>query len=132
MHMSAVEDAAALVPWAEPNADALCDEKTSMVVFHALGQPVPHELAMGVPLLRFATEGVPAMPLVEAVMQDPLPRHDSQSCDRCGNAERSITDRLWIPSGASVVVVALCWSCKLHAYDRPVSRPGVRSSLVWS
>jgi hypothetical protein len=132
MHMSAMEDAAALVPWAEPNEAALADERTSEVVLRALGGPVPPELAMGVPLLRFATEGVPPMPLMEAIKEDPLPRHDSLSCDRCGNQKRTITDRLWIPSGASVVVVALCWSCKLHAYDRPVSRPGVRSSLVWS
>jgi hypothetical protein len=132
MNMSAMEDAAALVPWAEANEVALLDEKTSMVVLRALGGPVPDDCAVGVPLLRFATEGVPAMPLLEAMLEDPLPRHDSQSCDRCGNDNRSITDRLWIPAGASVVVVALCWSCKLHAYDRPVSRPGVRSSLVWS
>jgi hypothetical protein len=127
-----MEDAEALVPWCAPNEAALADERTSEAVLRALGQPVPPELAMGVPLLLFAAEGVPPMPLVEAISQDPLPRHDSQSCDRCGNDKRSITDRLWIPAGASIVVVALCWSCKLHAYDRPVSRPGVVSSLVWS
>lgn len=131
MHMSAMEDAAAMVPWAEPNEAALADERTSEVVRLALGGPVPDDLAMGVPLLRFATKGVPAMPLLEALLEDPLPRHGSLSCDRCGNDKRSIPYRLWIPSGASVVVVALCWSCKLHAYDRPVSAPDVPSSLVW-
>ncbi|WP_156718057.1 hypothetical protein [Nocardioides sp. Leaf307] len=126
-----MEDAAALVPWAEPNEAALADDETSQAVLNALGQRVPRELAVGVPLLLFADESHPPMPLLEAVMQDPLPRHDSQTCDRCGNTKRQVTDRLWIPAGASVVVLALCWSCKLHAYDRPVSRPGVRSSLVW-
>ena len=132
MHMSAMEDAAALAPWAEPNEAALADDQTSMVVLRALGQPVPADLAVGVPLLLFADETHPPMPLLEAVLEDPLPRPESRSCDRCANSTRTITDRLWIPSGASVVVLALCWSCKLHAYDRPVSRPGVRSSLVWS
>lgn len=132
MHMSAMEDAEALVPWCAPNEAALADEKTSEAVLRALGGPVPDDCAVGVPLLRFATEGVPAMPLLEAVLEDPLPRHDSQSCDRCGNDKRSINDRLWIPSGASVVVFALCWSCRVLAYDRPVKRPGVVSSLVWS
>ncbi|WP_205474448.1 hypothetical protein [Nocardioides sp. SYSU D00038] len=129
--MSAMEDAAALVPWAEGNEIALLDEKTDEAVRRAFGGPVPDDCAVGVPLLRFATEGVMAMPLLEAMLEDPLPRHDSQSCDRCGTTKRQVTDRLWIPAGASVVVVALCWSCKLHAYDRPVSRPRVRSSLVW-
>ncbi|MCW2738883.1 hypothetical protein [Nocardioides sp.] len=128
MFMSAIEDAAALVPWAEANQVAMLDEKTSMVVLHALGGPVPEDCAVGVPLLRFATEGVPAMPLLDAMLEDPLPRHDSQSCDRCGNDKRSINDRLWIPAGASVVVVALCWSCKACVFERP----GKRSSLVWS
>lgn len=128
MHMSAMEDAAALVPWAEANEAALADEKTSQVVLRALGQPLPPELAMGVPLLRFAAENVPPMPLLEAMLEDPLPRHDSQSCDRCGNTSRSVTDRLWIPAGASVVVVALCWSCKACAFDNACAP----SSLVWS
>lgn len=129
MNMSAIEDAAALVPWAKPNwAAAAVDERVSAAVLRALGGPVPPELAMGVPLLRFAAEGVPAMPLLEAVLEDPLPRHNSRTCDRCGNSGRTITDRLWIPSGASVVVVAMCWSCKACAFDRP----GHGSSLVWS
>lgn len=132
MFMSAIEDAAALVPWAEPNADALSDPQTDEAVRRAFGEPVPHELAMDVPLLRFASPNVPPLPLLEAVLEDPLPRHDSQSCDRCGDDKRSITDRLWIPCGASVVVLAVCWACRLHAYDRPVSRPDAPSSLVWT
>ncbi|WP_193608270.1 hypothetical protein [Nocardioides lijunqiniae] len=127
MFMSAMEDAAALVPWAEANEAALLDEKTSQVMLRALGGPVPPDLAVGVPLLRFATDGVPAMPLLEATLEDPLPRHDSQSCDRCGNSTRSINDRLWIPAGASVVVVALCWSCKACVFDNACAP----SSLAW-
>lgn len=126
MHMSAIEDAATLVPWAEPNEVALNDEKTSEAVLRALSGPLPAECAMGVPLLRFATEDVPAMPLLEALLEDPLPRHDSRSCDRCGESELSVNDRLWIPSGASVVVVAMCWSCRARVFG--VSN----NSLVWS
>ena len=128
MHMSAMDDAAALVQWAEANEVALLDEKTSMVVLHALGGPVPDDCAVGVPLLRFATEDVPAMPLLEAMLEDPLPRHDSQSCDRCGNSTRSINDRLWIPAGASIVVVALCWSCRACVFENACEP----STLVWS
>jgi hypothetical protein len=75
---------------------------------------LPAECAVGVPLLRFAAEGVPAMPLLQAMLEEPLALARLQTCDRCGTTERSITDRLLIPSGASVVV-ALCWQCKLHA-----------------
>lgn len=129
MFMPAIEDAAALVPWAAANEAALLDEKTSQVVLRALGGPVPDDCAVGVPLLRFATDGVPAMPLLEAMLEDLLPRHDSRSCDRCGNDTRSINDRLWIPAGASVVVVAFCWSCKACVFDNGNHPP---SSLVWS
>lgn len=128
MFMSAMEDAAALVPWADGNEAALLDPRTEQAVLRALGEPVPHDLAMDVPLLRFATPGVPAMPLLEAVLEDPLPRHDSQSCDRCGDDRLSVNDRLWIPCGSSVVVVALCWSCKARVFDNAVAP----SSLAWS
>lgn len=128
MHISAMEDATALVPWAEANEAALLDEKVSLAVLRTLSGPVPDDCAVGVPLLRFATEGVPAMPLLEAMLEEPLPRHDSQSCDRCGNDTRSINDRLWIPSGASVVVVALCWSCKACVFENGMQP----STFVWS
>ena len=128
MNMSAMEDAAALCPWAEPNEFAINIRGVDEAVRRALSEPVPPELAMGVPLLRFATEGVPPMPLLEAMLEDPLPRHGSQSCDRCGNSTRSITERLWIPSGASVVVLALCWSCRVCAFDSH----GKPSTFVWS
>lgn len=127
MIMSAIEDAAALVPWAAPNdAAPAVDEAISAAVRRALDGPVPSELAFGTPLLRFADPDVPTQPLLEAVLEDPLPRHDSQTCDRCGSDRLSVTDRLWIPAGASVVVVAMCWKCS-RVLDRPYG-----PSLVWS
>lgn len=129
MNMSAIDDAADLVPWAAPNEFAVAvDPKTDDAVRRALHEPIPAEYAADVPLLRFATPGVPPMALLDALLEDPLPRHDSQSCDRCGNSKRSITERLWIPAGRSVVVVAMCWSCKACAFESH----GKPSSFVWS
>jgi len=93
-------------------------------VLRALSGPVPPELAFGVPLLRFADTDVPALPLIQAVINDV--RHAAHTCDRCGNSERSITDRLLVPAGASVVAVHMCWLCKA-SFDRTL----MRGSLVW-
>lgn len=120
--------AAELVPWAQPNEAAVAvDELVSEAVRRAFAEPIEPEY-VDAPLLRFATPGVPTMPLMEAVVQDPLPRHDSHTCDRCGDTKRSVTDRLWIPQGQSVVVVAMCWKCRACAFEHAVAP----SSLVWS
>lgn len=124
MNMAAIEDAERLVPWTEPNAAALVDERLEAAVLRALTGPVPAEL-VGSPLLRFANTDLPAVPLLDAVL-DP-PKHDHLRCDRCNRTRLSILDRLWVPSGASVVEVAVCWLC--HAeFDNTLWS----SSLVWS
>lgn len=122
---AAIRDGEELVPWAEPNAFAVEDERVAEAVLRALGGPVPPELAIGVPLLRFADTDVPALPLIQAVISDV--RHKPTICDLCANTERSIFDRLLVPAGASVVAVHICWRCKLD-YDRPLRR---MSTLVW-
>lgn len=119
---SAMLDGSELVPWAEPNAAAVEDERVEAAVLRALAGPVPPELAIGVPLLRFADTD--AVPLIQAVINDV--RHAAHTCDLCGNSERSITDRLLVPAGASVVAVHTCWRCKA-SFDRTL----MHGSLVW-
>lgn len=114
-----------LVAWAEPNNAALGDECTEAAVLRALGGPVPDDLALGVPLLRFADTTVEAIPLIQAVIYNV--RHTPTVCDRCGDTERSILDRLLMPCGASVVALHCCWRCRL-TLDMP-HRGG--STLVW-
>lgn len=122
---SAMRDGAALVAWAEPNTAALLDSRMEAAVLRGLAGSVPPELAFAVPLLRYANTDLPAMPIIEALMDDV--RHDHHVCDRCGNTELSVTDRLWVPCGAAVVEVAVCWRCKAE-FDRTLQR----SSLVWT
>ena len=123
---AAVRDGAELMPWTAPNVAALEDERLEAAVVRALAGPVAPELAFGVPLLRFANTGLPAQPLIQAVMNPP--RHGHHACDRCSDTERSVLDRLWVPAGASVVEVAVCWRCRLNL-DMPHRE---RSTLVWS
>jgi hypothetical protein len=105
---AATEDAVALVPWAAPNADALQEEWLEAAVLHAIGGPVPDDFAVGVPLLRFAN-GAPAMPLLDAVLNPPIPRRQggrSHRCDVFGTTMRE-PNTLWVPCGASVVQVTM-------------------------
>ena len=123
--IAAASDGDDLVAWAEPNTAALDDEHCDAAVRRALSGPVPDDLAFGVPLLRFADTAVPALPLIQAVIMDT--RHTPTVCDRCGNTERSVFDRLLVPCGASVVALHVCWRCQVNL-EMP-HRGG--SSLVW-
>jgi hypothetical protein len=123
---AAMRDGEQLVAWAEPNSAACEDPREGQAVLRALGGDVPPELAIGVPLLRFADTDVPAVPLVQAVINDT--RHSPTVCDLCGKTakQRSILDRLLVPAGASVVAVHACWACKA-TFNCAVRY----SSLVW-
>ena len=86
---SAMLDGSELVPWAEPNAAAVEDEGVEAEGLRALAGPVPPELAIGVPLLRFAATD--AVPLIQAASTDV--RHAPHPCARCGNTQRANTAR---------------------------------------
>ena len=102
MHMSAKSDAEALVPWIEPNADALNWPDLQEAVLRAFSGPVPEDYVEGVPLLRFANTNLSAMPLVDALHGPPIPRGKSV-CDITGTPMRE-PNTLWIPCGPRTVV----------------------------
>lgn len=136
MHMSAnltetlgaaIRDGEELVAWAEPNAAALNDERVDAAVLRALGGPVPADLAIGVPLLRYANTDLPAVPLIQAVIGDI--KHSTDLCDRCETPRRPVVDFLLVPAGASVVSVSVCRTCR-GAFDHD---PRFRNThLVWA
>ena len=106
--MAAIEDAEGLVRGREANSYALQYEPLERVVLEALAGPVPPHMAMGVPLLRFANGNTP-IPLLQAVMEPPIPRaygHRWYTCDIDGTTMRE-PNTLWIPCGASVVQVTV-------------------------
>lgn len=109
---SAIRDGSELVPWTEPNANVLAaDDRMSDAALAALGGPLAPELAFGVPLLRFANTELPALPLIQAVMNPP--KHRATSCDRCEKTIPAGTKvySLWVPMGASVVAFSTCGLC---------------------
>lgn len=122
MIMSAIEDAVALVPWAEPNADALNWERMDEAVQRALSGPVPADFTSQ-PLLRFANTAIPAMLLVEAVLSPPIPRGRSV-CDISGTPMRE-PNTLWVPCGRSVVQVTM------RNFQRDLLADWVGTDLVW-
>ena len=121
---TAIRDGRDLIPWIEQNTVAYEDPGIERAVLNALDGPVAPELASGVPLLRHANTDVPAYPLVEAVIFHT--RHSATFCDICGSSRRSLTDRLLVPAGASVVAIHFCWLCKAS-----VDRACAGSSLRW-
>jgi len=131
-----VRDARGLVPWAEPNADALAWEPLEQAVLRALAGPVPAHME-GVPLLRFA-DGREAITLVEAVMDPPVPRAGRAwlTCDispwlrddlahLTGAHQMREPNTLWVPCGASVVQVTM----RNYAASRLQDEVG--TALVW-
>lgn len=125
--MSSIEDAERLVPWGECNTGALQDEAVEAAVLRALAVPVPNEYAGDLPLLRFANESSP-IPLVDAVLNPPIPRgngHRWFRCDVTGTKMRE-PNTLWIPCGRSVVQLTVRNSVRdLIATD-------TRCNLAWS
>ncbi len=136
--VAAVQDGQDLVPWAAPNVAALGWEPMDDAVQRALSGPVPTDLAMGIPLLRFAS-GRDAVPLLPAIINPPVPRASRAwlTCDISPwlredlagfrKAHRMREPRtLWVPSGASVVQVTM----RNSVADRLQDEVGVQ--LVWS
>jgi hypothetical protein len=123
MIMTAIEDAEALVPWIEQNADALNWEPLDEVVQGAFAGPVPEDYIEGVPLLRFANTDVMAVPLLDAVLDPPIPRGKS-ICDITGTAMRE-PNTLWVPCGRSVVQVTM------RNFERDLLSDCVGIELVW-
>jgi hypothetical protein len=123
---AAMQDAADLLPWIEPNAHALEWEPMDEVVRRALDGPVPDDYAMGVPLLRYAN-GDPARPLLTAMTDPRIPRASRRwlSCDILGTKMRE-PRTLWVPCGASVVQVTM----RNHAADLLQDWTG--TDFVWS
>lgn len=105
---AAMQDAADLVPWIEPNAHALDWEPLDAAVRCALDGPVPDAYAMGMSLLRFVN-GDPAVPLLQAITEPNIPRATGRrwhTCDILGTRMRE-PNTLWIPCGGSVVQVTM-------------------------
>lgn len=122
MTMAAIEDVQRLAPWAQGNRDAIADERVEGAVLRGLGGPVAPDLAVGTPLLRYANTDLPALPLIEALIENV--RHDHRACDRCNTHRLSVLDSLWVLCGASVVEVAVCWHCRIELDP-------YRNRLVW-
>lgn len=124
MTMTAIEDAERLVPWAEPNACAMQDERVEDAVLRALASPVPADLAHDLPLLRFAS-GADPIPLVDALMDPPLPRRGGFICD-VTNTRATEPNTLWVPAGRSVVQLTVRNSVRGLLADL------TSGQLVWS
>lgn len=126
MHMTAMDDAEALVPWIETNADALNWEPMDEAVQRALGGPVPEDHVEGVPLLRFANTDQLAIPLLDAVMDPPIPRAGRRwhVCDISGTKMRE-PNTLWVPCGRSVVQVTM------RNFQADLLKDWVGTDLVW-
>lgn len=125
MIMSATQDAEALCPWIEPNADALNWGPLEEAVFRALSVPPPEEYAgLDLPLLKFANTDVPARPLLDAIADPPIPRGKSV-CDIAGTPMRE-PNTLWVPCGRSVVQITM------RNFSRGLLADHVGTDLVWS
>lgn len=124
--MTATEflSAAQLVPWAEPNTDAMtAHPPVEALVLAALNGPVPGPMERATPLLRSADTTLCAMPLVDAIVFDT--GHPAATCQHCRkNDLRGRAHRLWVPCGESTVEVVCCWFCRNVLDD-------VCGTLVW-
>lgn len=128
MIMSAIEDATALAPWAEANTAALEWEPLDEAVRRAFAGPVPEEYQEpAIPLLRFANIDVAARPLLDAVLDPPIPRAGRARlvCDVTGTTMRE-PNTLWVPCGRSVVQVTM------RNFSRELLADHVGVDLVWS
>lgn len=113
MLIEAVRDGGQLVRWAEPNTIALNDERVEEAVLRCFSaRPVDGD-DHGVPMLRPCDPDRAAVPLLDAV-RDYRPEF-RPTCDRCGSTATQIKNepdhRLWIPSGATVAELVVCWFC---------------------
>ena len=122
---TAIRDGEDLVGWAEPNTAVFNDERTETALLDALSAPVPPELAMSIPLLRFANRDIEAVPLMHGVFTNFAEAHRSQVCDRCQCNGVFNMPQLLVPMGASAVVLNVCAYCR-HTLD--ARYPG----LVWN
>lgn len=98
----------------------------------ALSAPVPDELLdtnVNTPLLRWADRDVPAVGLLDAMLNPP--RHRAKTCDRCSNrlGRGVAVHRMWVPCGQSAVELQFCWHC--HNVLNDVYRQGSEHVLVW-
>ena len=123
--LAAVQDGHDLVQWAEPNTAVFADERTETVCLAALGQPVPAEIAMGVPLLLFANTDIEPVPLVYGLVSNFAGTRRQRSCDRCHGRQNLDIPQLLVPMQGSAVVLNVCVHCR-HVLDRDF--PG----LVWN
>lgn len=128
-----------LIPKHEPNTIVFdeCDDGPSdwshTAFLAALGGPVPDELLEtnpNTPLLRWSDGDVPAVGLLDALINPPT--HRAKTCDRCGHPlSRGLhVNRLWVPGGQSAVELQFCPLC--HDVLNDVYRNGGERLLVWS
>lgn len=127
-HEAAFQDVEGMVPWAEPNWIANNDDRLSAAVERGLGGTVAPDVPAATPLLRFANVELPAMSLLDAVL-DP-PQLANRRCDRCPR-RFTVTGLLWVPCGDSVVEVAVCWKCRCYLDRQTVSPYREVSTFVW-
>jgi hypothetical protein len=123
---NAIDDAARLTAWIEPNEWALQDPIVEEIVLRALGTPIPADLAADVPLLRFASGREP-MHLLDAVLAPPVPRYASGRSFRCDyfGDKASEPNTIWIPCGRSVVQMTV------RNFARELMQDDNRATLVW-
>jgi hypothetical protein len=110
--LSAMQEARDLVAWAKPNIAIFGDERAEAACLAALSGTVPDELSFGIPLLRFANQDTPAVPLIHAVVSNFADAHRTSVCDRC-NAHGVVGKaQLFVPMGTSTVVLHVCAHCR--------------------
>ena len=124
MIMTAETAAEALVPWIEPNTDALSWEPLEEAVLRALSGPGPEEYAENVPLLRYANINRPSRPLVAALTDPRIPRRKGV-CDITGTPMRE-PNTLWVPCGDRSVV-----QVTMRNHTRGLLADYVGTDLVW-
>ena len=123
------DDVARLAPWAEPNNWALtADERTEDAVLRAFGGCVSPDVEPGTPLLRWGNPDQPAVSLLDALVTGT--KHAASHCDRCAARLSGKRNRLWVPSGQSVVELQMCGLCRNVLND--VCRQGDDRLLVWT
>lgn len=121
---AAIKDATQLVTWIAPNSVATADPQVEEAFLRALGAPVPHDLAVGVPLLLYGCVGRPATTLLDAVLNPPVPRVAHFMCDVSDSDARE-QNIIWIPAGAHVVQLTV------RNFVRDVMQTHAGCSLVW-
>lgn len=99
--------------------------------FRAAPAAVPDGGRPDTPMLRWSNPDVPALPLLEAMLNPPA--HRSASCDRCAkpHPHGHAVHRLWLPGGQTAVELQVCPMCRsvLDAVYRSGSDDG--PLLVW-